>query len=309
MSTTVIEDPTTSTSEPGRYWTTANIGEATPDVLSPLCWSFWGPNMEAAARQSYHDFGILSRKELAVPEDPNQLLTSHFHGRPAMNLDLLRALFGSLPGMSADDFERDICGKVRPGLADEKRTARLPFIIARGPVAMATTGKLLVTLDELSGALPANARQVVAFRRARRAEYRLLDLPLTFTGNPVPERIGDLEVSDDVVVKGVAGATGSVEGIARVVTDPDNADSLADGEILVCRFTDPSWAPLFLFASAVVIDIGASASHGAIVARELGIPCVIGTGDGTRRIRSGDRIAVDGAIGEVRILKRADELG
>ncbi|MGH9286601.1 MAG: PEP-utilizing enzyme, partial [Acidimicrobiales bacterium] len=79
------------------------------------------------------------------------------------------------------------------------------------------------------------------------------------------------------------------------------------GEILVCRFTDPSWAPLFTLAEALVIDIGAAASHGAIVARELGVPCVIGTGDGTRRIRTGDRLHVDGSGGRVQILERAGE--
>ena len=97
------------------------------------------------------------------------------------------------------------------------------------------------------------------------------------------------------------------KGTARVVVDPFDAEPLEPGEILVCRFTDPSWAPLFSLADALVIDIGAAASHGAIVARELGVPCVIGTGDGTRRIRTGDRLRVDGSAGRVEILDRAPD--
>src|SRR3954453_12541566 len=104
-----ITDPTSSTSAPTRYWTSANIGEATPDVLSPMCWSFWGPQAETAARRSYHQFGILSRHELAAPTDTNEQMTGYFFGRPALNVDVLRPFFGSLPGVSADDFEREMC--------------------------------------------------------------------------------------------------------------------------------------------------------------------------------------------------------
>jgi pyruvate,water dikinase len=85
-----------------------------------------------------------------------------------------------------------------------------------------------------------------------------------------------------------------------VVTDSHD-DDLQPGEILVCRTTDPSWVSLFLAASAVVIDIGGQLSHGAIVARELGIPCVVNTRDGTRRIRTGDALRVDGTTGQVTI--------
>ena len=135
----MISDPTSAVCEPSRYWTSANIGEATPDVLSPLCWSFWGPQAEAAARRSYYEFGILSKRELAVPRDVNELMTGYFFGRPALNVDLLRPFFGSLPGVTADDFERDMCGKVRPGLPPASRKARLPFIVVRGVLAMRRT--------------------------------------------------------------------------------------------------------------------------------------------------------------------------
>jgi pyruvate,water dikinase len=82
------------------------------------------------------------------------------------------------------------------------------------------------------------------------------------------------------------------------VTDPSQAD-LEPGDILVCQTTDPSWTPLFLVAEALVIDTGGAMSHGAIVARELGVTCVINTKTGTRDIPDGAAISVDGRSGVV----------
>ncbi len=548
-----LHDPTNGPSQPTRYWTTANIGEAMPDVLSPMCWSFWGPNMEAGARLAYYDFGLLPKADLGVPADPNELLVSYFYGRPAMNLDRLRSLFDPIPGMTADDFERDVCGKVREGLPPVPKNPQTTLkVIARAPAGMALAGRQVrrsaaeqrtwwersvhdgarsgrsgslddprrlleesaarfreafrahvrarfvlmsfhaqltklaegagrpdlvvrllaglggvtetdvaddlwlvgagqlpldargpggvpqdcfirrhgfhgplegnvagaswredpsavlplaqamaarpadqrprqreaatvaarreamaelraalprskqasvgllctaaarsvrttevgkaaflmgldggraatraidrklreegrlddvddafyLTIDELLRPLPDDVMDLVRFRRDRRAEYRRYELPLTFTGVPEPTvRVEDLGGEAGDVLTGVAGAPGAVEGTARVVVDPFDAEPLEAGEVLVCRFTDPSWAPLFSLADALVIDIGAAASHGAIVARELGVPCVIGTGDGTRRIRTGDRLRVDGSAGRVEILTRATSAG
>jgi pyruvate,water dikinase len=84
------------------------------------------------------------------------------------------------------------------------------------------------------------------------------------------------------------------------VDDPDEVD-LEPGEILVCHTTDPSWASLMSLAAGLVIDVGGPLSHGAIVARELGVPCVIGTRNGTRVIRTGDTVQVDGSTGVVHL--------
>ena len=77
---------------------------------------------------------------------------------------------------------------------------------------------------------------------------------------------------------------------------------VAPGEILVAPFTDPGWAPYFVAASALVVDLGGMLSHGSIIAREYGLPAVVNVGHATRRIRSGSRIRVDGFRGEVTIL-------
>ena len=93
---------------------------------------------------------------------------------------------------------------------------------------------------------------------------------------PVAAAAGAGGAATGRTVTGVAASAGRVEGRARVVLDPGAGVGLEPGDVLVCRITDPSWAPLFTLAEALVIDIGGPASHGAIVARELAIPCVIG---------------------------------
>ncbi|MEV5535730.1 PEP/pyruvate-binding domain-containing protein [Saccharopolyspora shandongensis] len=103
-------------------------------------------------------------------------------------------------------------------------------------------------------------------------------------------------------VRGFAGAAGVVEGTARVLTSVDEGDSLRPGEVLVTTVTNVGWTPLFPRAAAVVTDVGAPLSHAAIVARELGIPAVVGCGNATTRLRSGDRVRVDGAAGTVEVL-------
>jgi pyruvate,water dikinase len=78
-------------------------------------------------------------------------------------------------------------------------------------------------------------------------------------------------------------------------------------DVLVCRTTDPGWASLMAISAALVIDVGGAISHGAIVARELGIPCVIGTGNGTQVLSDGDTVRVDGSAGTVLVLAAASD--
>lgn len=113
-------------------------------------------------------------------------------------------------------------------------------------------------------------------------------------------RFGEESVVDlNCSVKGYAGALGRVEGIARVLTDISESDSVQTGDILVTTATNIGWVKVFPKLSAIVTDIGAPLSHAAIVARELGIPAVVGCGNATTVIRSGDRILVDGTQGYV----------
>ncbi len=101
---------------------------------------------------------------------------------------------------------------------------------------------------------------------------------------------------------GLPGSAGRVEGVVRIVHNPLEEHRFEAGEILVASSTNVGWTPLFPKAAAVITDIGAPLSHAAIVARELGIPAVVGVGNATRRLRTGDRVQVDGGQGTVKIL-------
>jgi pyruvate, water dikinase len=107
---------------------------------------------------------------------------------------------------------------------------------------------------------------------------------------------------DGAALSGFAGSPGIVEGSARVILDVRDIGKLEEGEILVAPVTSPSWTPVFGKVAATVSDIGGIMSHAAIVAREYGMPAVVGTGSATARIKSGDRIRVDGDAGVVTIL-------
>ncbi len=543
-----LDDPVRGVSDPDRLWTTTNVAEATPDILTPLCWSVFGDGLELAWLTSMGEFGVLSRRERVMSDDPNDRSTAAVLGRQAVNIAVLREVVARLPGVHPDDVERDIFGSVRPGLPTEpSRPSRLPVIAVKFPLAMVRidrriramyteqqhwwqrevldgtavgrrsarqalprlqegnrrfasamalhaqsrfllpaaekpveaafakigrpelarellsafggiaetamadalwsvahgeltqeqflrtygyhgpnegnvytqswreqpervtalveayrrrtdvtrpreqesraiaarqereaellallpararpavrfaaaraagmTRKLelgkaafLMGLDgtraaarELGAALVTDgvfrdaddaffltvgehvqlqtgaldrdrARDLIGFRRKQRELYRRVTLPRSWTGMPDLEAL--LAASDTAApqpaevteVRGVAWGGGAVEGRARVVLDANEDVEMLDGEVLVCRFTDPSWAPLFTMAEALVIDIGGPQSHGAVVAREMGIPFVIGTDEGTRAIRTGDRIRVDGGTGVVTVLERA----
>jgi pyruvate,water dikinase len=104
------------------------------------------------------------------------------------------------------------------------------------------------------------------------------------------------------VLNGAAASPGVVEGEARVVRSVDQIGDVRDGEILVCGSTSPAWAPIFSKIKATVTDVGGVMSHAAIVAREYGLPAVVGTGRATAAIRTGQRIRVDGSEGTVTVL-------
>ena len=152
----------------------------------------------------------------------------------------------------------------------------------------------------------ASLQDTVSERKRQHERYRQLKAPRVMTnrGEMVTGALPRGEASDDALVgSGVSG--GTAEGVARVVLDPARA-SLAPGEILVAPFTDPGWTPLFVNAGAVVTEVGGAMTHGSLVAREYGIPAVVGVDDATERIASGQWIRVDGDSGWVEVLDRGD---
>ena len=108
----------------------------------------------------------------------------------------------------------------------------------------------------------------------------------------------------DFDVKGFAGASGRVTARVRVVKDVSSIDEIQKGEILVTLATNVGWTPVFPKVAAIVTDIGAPLSHAAIVAREFGIPAVVGCGNATTVLKTGDLVTVDGGSGTVRKVKK-----
>jgi rifampicin phosphotransferase len=177
--------------------------------------------------------------------------------------------------------------------------------------------ELQETFDLLRGDRAPLAK--VPARRAAYETYRALPpYPALIRGrfDPIrwaadPDRHSDYyderaqTTKPDGTITGFPGAAGVVEGIARVLLTPGDAAQLGDGEILVTTVTNIGWTPIFPRAAAVVTDVGAPLSHAAIVARELGIPAVVGCGDATMRLHTGDRVRVDGSRGTVEVLPPA----
>lgn len=141
-------------------------------------------------------------------------------------------------------------------------------------------------------------------RRSYLLNQRLQEPPLAIIGGHVLRReAADTGAADDVrVFQGIGASPGLAMGRARVITDlPRQAEEFQQGEILVARFTDASWTPLFVLAAGVVADVGSMLSHSSIVSREFGIPAIVNTKDTTRHIRTGDMLYLDGDAGTVSI--------
>jgi len=174
-----------------------------------------------------------------------------------------------------------------------------------------------LNMDELQEAVASLERGGTATSLAGRVEHRKVTHQVLMRTTPPPtlpprKKFMGINLASftpaaedshtGTTLKGIATSVGRVTGPARVLHGPEDFDQMQPGDVLVAATTTPAWTPLFAMASAVVTDIGGPLSHGSIVAREYGIPAVLGTGVATRRIRSGQTITVDGSGGTVTIL-------
>ena len=176
-------------------------------------------------------------------------------------------------------------------------------------------------LEELLEVLQGDARALEYIAERRRVYQRWLELPappaaILGSFDPLawaadPQRRTDYydarqqslpQPPSARLIHGAPGSAGVVEAKVRLLSSAAQAGELLPGEVLVTAMTDISWTPVFPRAAAVVTDVGAPLSHAAIVARELGIPAVVGCGDATQRLHTGDRVRVDGGSGLVEIL-------
>jgi pyruvate,water dikinase len=528
-----IFDPLMPSTRAVHHWTTTNLGEAAPGVLTPLCLALWGAPAERAARKAAHTIGVLRDDELAPPADPADWILRPFHGRLAMQLEFMATMGDRIPGTTGAEAIRGMFGEAPAGITfsptRERYAAiawRFPLTFQRFPATLlalarehdawwrdsvatvATLGReaalrlfadavarferssslqlvgtlcsvqplydavvkltaetgvgeigvlsgtggaemaviadiwrasrgeitveqvsaqhgfhgpgegeisstvwreddaplrhliaqyaaraeadspiaqeraraqeLITMQAELVAALPAFKRpaakltlglaakriplrgvakrsflqsidvaraaarrvgavmygdgligteadvfmlsgeellgppppaeldRLIASRRATLAAYQELEFASTeWRGLPDTVRIDRRPEGVADVISGTGVSGGVVDGTVRVVTDPSFADVQPD-EILVAPTTDPSWSSIMFISSALIVDMGGTLSHAAVVARELRIPCVVNTRNGTRVLSTGDRVRVDGTAGTVEILARAN---
>jgi len=168
------------------------------------------------------------------------------------------------------------------------------FFLTRDEALAALTGDGVPTVD-------------VAERRAQRDAQARLSPPLLIGRlNPMLRKMWEsyprafgAEPSDRAIVTGTPASAGRATGPVRVIRGPDEFDQLQPGDVLVAPMTAPAWTTLFIDAAAVVTDVGSPAAHASIIAREYGIPAVVGCGDATARLRNGTLVTVDGGTGNV----------
>jgi phosphoenolpyruvate synthase/pyruvate phosphate dikinase len=157
--------------------------------------------------------------------------------------------------------------------------------------------EVLATGDRRDWRSLVGARQQANAREQQRKQIPRL---LLSDGRALYEGVGTIDAQEGQVLLGSPVSPGVAEGVVRVVLDPRNTQ-LMPGEILVCPGTDPSWTPLFLAAGGLVMEVGGMMTHGAVVAREYGIPAVVGVDEATRKLHTGQRVRVDGSSGRVMI--------
>jgi pyruvate,water dikinase len=161
-------------------------------------------------------------------------------------------------------------------------------------------------LAAATSALPeadAETRALIADRRAaysREARRRQIPRVLLSDGRAFYEGLG-ADAAEGEVITGSPVSPGVVEGPVHVVFDPHQT-RLVPGEILVCPGTDPAWTPLFMAAGGLITEVGGMMTHGSVVAREYGIPAVVGVHQATQRLKDGQRVRLDGTAGKILII-------
>ena len=287
---------------------------------------------ELAAPRPYEDPDWLDR-ELAEFDKSPVNVTEMLEKRDAEFDAVRQEVMRRLPPKKARGIERKIAAIVETNTLREATRSELTrvldviraWFLRAGELSGLGDGVFFLTVDEVVAVLSGDTSPA-AYIPARRQMYErcraLPPLPRWIRGRFDPFRwaadpnrrwdvfdpqasVPAAAPSTDRVIKGQPGSAGCVEGYVRRIDSPDEGNQLRPGEILVTTATNVGWTPLFPRAAAVVTDIGGSLSHAAIVARELGIPAVVGCRNATMRLKTGDRVRVDGGRGIVEILEQA----
>ncbi len=150
---------------------------------------------------------------------------------------------------------------------------------------------------------PTEGRQALAVaRREVFARQQKLEFPMVCVGPPEPLNPADVERLDGGVLQGKPVSGGVVEGVVRVARTVQEAEALLPGEILVAPVTDVGWTPYFRIIAGLATEVGSAISHGAVVAREYGLPAVVNLPHVTHKLRTGQRVRLDGDAGTITLI-------
>jgi phosphohistidine swiveling domain-containing protein len=285
---------------------------------------------ELAEPRPYEDPAWLDRQLAELDRSPLDMATM-LEKRDAEFDAARQEIARRLPPAKVQDVARRIDGVVETNALREATRSEVTrvvdairrFFLRAGELAGLGDGVFFMTVDEVIDVLSGDVSPVARIPAQREAYERYKALPPLpawirgrfdpFQWAADPNRRQDVydphappspaAPSADRAIMGHPGSAGRAEGVVRRIDSPEEGDRLQPGEILVASKTNVGWTPLFPRAAAVVTDIGSSLSHAAIVARELGIPAVVGCGDATMRLHTGDRVRVDGGRGVVEILE------
>ncbi|MGA2071315.1 MAG: PEP/pyruvate-binding domain-containing protein [Sedimentisphaerales bacterium] len=222
--------------------------------------------------------------------------------RAVFNYLLVRAQYGSAFRENIKSEAIKLMASIRWILLELGRK------LAAGSLIVDNDDVFFLKLEEL-GQLTRNQskvdiRQVIAARRADYEKWQSISPPSVIFGRFNPDTYVPADVDAGAnLLDGLAVSPGVVSGKARVILRADNSEQVQAGEILIAPFTDPGWTPYFIPAAGIVMEQGGLLSHGAIIAREYGIPAVVNVGNATKIIKTGQTIQVDGDRGVVRILE------
>lgn len=263
----------------------------------------WRQNPKAleSLLERYRSEGSLEAKQQELGERSVALISKVLAGLPLLQRPIARFLLNKAAEMPV---LREAGKTLFQQVADVGREASLVLgrcLVAEGQLNEVDDVYFCTAEELLSGTVPDAA--TVQHRRDLYAAYCAIDLPILLQGKPELSKVDasrQMRAAEGEVIHGLGACSGLVRGRARVVEDPDEID-LDDGDIIVCRTSDPSWSAAFAVAAGAIVDIGGPISHGAIVCRELGIPCVIATGNAMELLRDGDEVVLDGSKGTVRL--------
>ncbi|MPZ67299.1 MAG: phosphoenolpyruvate synthase [Pseudonocardiaceae bacterium] len=261
----------------------------------------------AATQPSWRDapavvLGMLKGLAAAGPAPPAEAVRDELLAHPVLRVPVLRSLFLRLLRQA---------GRFTQVREDTHFYGTMPIsvvhrIMLESGRRMVGAGVLdtaadvfhlrLEEIERAAGAWPPGPQLSHQLReRAERRAARRAAL----AGTPLVNMATPRGAGGDVLLSGTSGSRGVAQGPVRIIRDVSEFSRLRAGEVLVAPYTNPAWTPLFQYAAAVVVDSGGAGSHAAIVAREYGIPAVMGTGDGTRQLGDGQLVQVDGNRGVV----------